>query len=223
MAQQNVYQVKDDDFIEAVTNSSNISQALKKMNLAPRGGNYPSLKNRCLKLGITPPTTKPQRTGDKLIRKNTTEESIKLGCANNFSRAGLLRSVGLISTGANVRWVEKQLTQLKINTDHWTGSAHLRNKTHNWGVKTSLDNILVKNSSYTSSHRLKNRLISEKGWLEKCSICLLTEWCEGKISFHLDHINGISDDNRLENLRLLCPNCHSQTPTYCGRNKGKEL
>jgi len=55
----------------------------------------------------------------------------------------------------------------------------------------------------------------------KCGICGIQEWNGKKLSLHLDHINGINNDHRLENLRFLCPNCHSQTHTYTGRNKGK--
>ena len=53
----------------------------------------------------------------------------------------------------------------------------------------------------------------------KCGICGIQEWNGKKLSLHLDHINGINNDHRLENLRFLCPNCHSQTETYTGRNK----
>ena len=65
---------------------------------------------------------------------------------------------------------------------------------------------------------VRRRLLSE-GILENvCQGCGLTEWCGRPISMHIDHINGKRHDHRLENLRMLCPNCHSQTPTYGGRN-----
>lgn len=51
-----------------------------------------------------------------------------------------------------------------------------------------------------------------------CSECGITEWRGRRLSLHLDHVNGVHNDHRLENLRLLCPNCHSQTETYGGRN-----
>jgi 5-methylcytosine-specific restriction endonuclease McrA len=80
--------------------------------------------------------------------------------------------------------------------------------------------VLVENSTYKREN-LKRRLI-EDGILEyKCSICGINEWNNKKIVLEIDHINGINNDNRIENLRLLCPNCHSQTEHFRGRNKKK--
>lgn len=78
-----------------------------------------------------------------------------------------------------------------------------------------LEDILIENSKYTNSCRLKERLI-KYGYLQnKCYICCITEWNHLPIVLQLDHINGINTDNRIENLRLLCPNCHSQTDNFC--------
>jgi DNA-binding CsgD family transcriptional regulator/5-methylcytosine-specific restriction endonuclease McrA len=65
---------------------------------------------------------------------------------------------------------------------------------------------------------LKNRLISANLKEDRCETCGLTEWHGAPISLHLHHVNGDGRDNRLENLQVLCPNCHSQTPNYGGRN-----
>ena len=65
---------------------------------------------------------------------------------------------------------------------------------------------------------IKRRLL-ELGLLkESCSCCGVAEWLGKPLSIHIDHINGMKDDWRLENLRMLCPNCHSQTATFSGRN-----
>ena len=67
---------------------------------------------------------------------------------------------------------------------------------------------------------LKHKLLREGIFQNTCSACGISEWMNLPIVCELDHINGNRYDHRLENLRILCPNCHSQTSTYCGKNKG---
>ena len=67
--------------------------------------------------------------------------------------------------------------------------------------------------------KLKNRLVKEKLLEYKCVECGIFEWNKKEICLQLDHIDGNSHNHKLENLRLLCPNCHSQTDTWCGKNK----
>lgn len=69
--------------------------------------------------------------------------------------------------------------------------------------------------------QLKNRLILEGYKENRCESCGIEEWNGAPISLELDHISGDRSDNSLQNLRILCPNCHSQTPTYRGRNSNK--
>jgi hypothetical protein len=79
---------------------------------------------------------------------------------------------------------------------------------------------LVENSTYNRTS-LKARLIKNGTLKNVCSNCGISQWNGKEISLHLEHINGINNDNRIENLCLLCPNCHSQTDTYAGKNIGK--
>lgn len=82
-----------------------------------------------------------------------------------------------------------------------------------------LSNILVENSNYNNRSRLKKRLIKAGLLNDKCYRCSMSPiWNNEILTLQLDHINGVNDDHRIENLRLLCPNCHSQTDTFSGRN-----
>lgn len=85
----------------------------------------------------------------------------------------------------------------------------------------SLEDILVENSTFDRKN-LKNKILENNLLSYECHMCKNKgEWLGKTLSLQLDHINGINNDNRIENLRFLCPNCHSQTDTYCGKHKKK--
>lgn len=85
--------------------------------------------------------------------------------------------------------------------------------------KVPLDEILSGNYPDYQTFKLKNRLIAENIKANICEVCGITEWNGISINMQLDHIDGNSHNHSLENLRMICPNCHSQTETYCGKNK----
>jgi len=133
------------------------------------------------------------------------------------SIAEIIRKCEMISSGASYKILKKRLDEEKINYEHINlglGSNKGRNFIRE---KIPIEQILVENSEYNRAN-LKKRLISELNWKEECSACgNLGEWQGKKLSLQLDHINGNSKDNRIDNLRFLCPNCHSQTSTFSGK------
>ena len=85
-------------------------------------------------------------------------------------------------------------------------------------TKIPTNEILEGKHPYYQTFKLKKRLIKEGIKENKCDICEITEWTGKPILIQLDHIDGNSHNHKLENLRMICPNCHSQTETYCGKN-----
>lgn len=209
-----VYQVSDQKFIKAVTSANNIRQALIMMGLNTKGQAYSVFKRRCNQLGLDIPVSLQKKK-----RLSITARQIKFACKKANSRRQALINLNLKEVHSNIRWIDNKIEELKLNINHWTGQGHLKGKTHNWSIKIPLKDILVKNSKYTSSHSLKNRLIKEGLLLYECYVCKIKTWQNKKLSLQLDHINGNCTDHRLKNLRLLCPNCHSQTKTFAGKNK----
>ena len=90
-------------------------------------------------------------------------------------------------------------------------------KKHN-GNKIPIDEILTGKHPHYQTNKLRKRLIKEGIKDEKCEVCGITDWNGMKLSFELDHINGDRTNHKLDNLRIICPNCHSQTHTYRGKN-----
>ena len=91
-----------------------------------------------------------------------------------------------------------------------------------WRIEAKrLEEILVEHSSYISTYHLKERLLKEGVKECKCECCGNTKWMGEPIALELHHVNGVKDDLRIENLQILCPNCHAFTDNYRGRNIGK--
>ena len=153
--------------------------------------------------------------------KTWTDDQLIFAVKSSYSIASVLSQLGLKAAGGNYKTIENAVKRLQLNILHWTGKGHLRGKNHNWSPSTPLSNVLTEESTYTSTFRLKNRLLKDNLLVYECSFCHISSWQGKELALQLDHINGVNNDHRLENLRLLCPNCHSQTSTFAGKNKRK--
>lgn len=130
----------------------------------------------------------------------------------------ILKKLGLAPAGGNYSTIHRRIASLHIDTSHFLGQAHNRGKYH--GPKRPIEDYLS-NRAYMQSDKLKKRLISEGIFEHRCSSCKLTEWLGNPMPLELEHKDGNHRNNYLNNLCLLCPNCHTFTPTYRGKNIGK--
>lgn len=111
--------------------------------------------------------------------------------------------------------VKQRMTDLNLDFSIFKGKNCIYKNT---AAKTVTSEMLFRSNCKHNRNVLRRYIIKNELIPYKCSICGLTTWNNKTISLELDHINGINNDNRLENLRFLCPNCHSQTTTYGSRN-----
>lgn len=138
--------------------------------------------------------------------------------AHCISIRELSRRLGFVqASGGTYQTIKKRIKDLNLSTDHFLGQAFLRGKSHDWTAGMPDEAVFIEHSTYKSNAGLKKKLIRD-GVEEKCAVCGIgPSWQSKPLSLQIDHINGISDDHRKENLRLLCPNCHSQTETWGAR------
>ncbi|HXF00293.1 MAG TPA: hypothetical protein VN458_08090 [Solirubrobacterales bacterium] len=132
-----------------------------------------------------------------------------------------LAFLGYRNAGGNAGTVKKYAARWGISTDHFDPRAVMlealeRSRKNRNGLP--LDEVLVRRSSYSRGH-LKERLFQAGLKKRRCELCSQGERWRGRLmSLILDHINGVPDDNRLQNLRVVCPNCAATFDTHCGRN-----
>ena len=151
-------------------------------------------------------------------KKKWAETELVDAAKKSTSLRQVLMALNLRAAGGNYTHIQRALKELKIDTSHFRGRAWRRGMPKAVIPAKSLEEILVENSTY-QSYKLKRRLFEEGLKQPFCEQC---GWAEksidGRLPLELDHINGVRTDNRLENLRILCPNCHSLQLTHRGRN-----
>ena len=145
-------------------------------------------------------------------------ESLCALIASSETFSSVLRHFELNHQGGNCRTLKKRLIEDGIDFSHIREGRGSTKGIRSGGFEIALVDILVEHSTYTNRWRLKRRLIKAGLLVEQCVTCgQKPVWNNQPLVLVLDHVNGKNSDNRLENLRLLCPNCNSQTETFCGR------
>jgi hypothetical protein len=149
------------------------------------------------------------------------EAAAREAITTSHSWSEALRKLGMRPAGGNWKTLRRYADEVwHIPHDHFDPYASQRGAVRAW--RTPLGDILVTGSNYSRGH-LKDRLYAEGLKQRVCELCGQGElWHGRRMSLILDHINGIGDDHRLENLRIVCPNCAATLSTHCGRNKPHE-
>lgn len=151
--------------------------------------------------------------------RNLSKEQLQNVLSSTGSLGETISKLGLAVCGAHYKSLSNRITEEGLDISHFSTK---RFTLHAQAFTThKLEDMLTENSTFSRGN-IKKRLLRAGVLVYKCSCCGNDgTWQNKKLTLQLDHINGIRDDNRLENLRLLCPNCHSQTHTYAGRSKPK--
>jgi hypothetical protein len=135
-----------------------------------------------------------------------------------------LKKLGLRAAGGNFKTLKNNIEKYKLDVTHFDAANVRKEKLGDYQklfIKKELSECLIENSTYNRC-QLKERLYNEGFKEKKCELCGQDEnWNGGKMSLILDHINGVWNDNRIENLRIVCPNCNATLPTHCGKQKSK--
>ncbi len=149
------------------------------------------------------------------------ENKLRTSVKKSKSIRQVLKLLNLKMAGGNYTQINKYIKEYKINTNHFTGQGWNKGLRGIGKPRIELKDILKKDS-YFQSYKLKKRLFAAKLKPQHCEECGWKQKSkDGRLPLELDHINGNSRDNRIENLRVLCPNCHSLKPTHRGRNRKK--
>lgn len=145
-----------------------------------------------------------------------TEQEARTAVACSFSYSEVLRRLGMRPAGGNHATLRRYVDEVwRIPTDHF--DPHRASRQHAARIPRPLDEVLVEHSTYSRS-TLKQRLFDEGLKDRRCEQCGQGEmWRGRRMALILDHINGVGDDHRLENLQIVCPNCAATLDTHCGK------
>ena len=157
------------------------------------------------------------------MKKRTwTDEQLIEAYNSSRSIRQILIKLGLAPQGGSYKIIATHLNRLELDRNKLKGQGWSKGDKVTCNPAKKIEEILVLGSTYQTS-KLRQRLISENIFDNICVECGVSEIYNYKpITLHLDHIDGNNTHNQINNLRLLCPNCHSQTETYCGKNKNKK-
>lgn len=154
-----------------------------------------------------------------MSKRKWTDEQFVEAVKTSLSYAEVLRKIGLKAAGSNYDTVKRKIKEFNLDTTHMTGQVWNQGERYR-AIKPArpLSEVLVEHSTWINTNNLRLRILKEGVKEHKCECCGNSEWMGQPIALELHHVNGVKDDLRLENLQILCPNCHAFTDNYRGKN-----
>ena len=151
----------------------------------------------------------------KIRKPHYQREAFSKLIAESKSRREVLSKLGLKETGGNYQQIRKYITLYDLDISHFM-TSHDQTANARKNNSYSFEQVFCKNSPIRTS-KLKDKILKYDLLKYECEHCGIIDWQGKKLRLQVDHINGQPTDNRIENLRFLCPNCHSQTDTWCNK------
>ncbi|MEU8703835.1 HNH endonuclease [Streptomyces sp. NPDC048565] len=200
---------------EAASRSHSIREVLEYMGIPPDDGPYGYIRKRLDRLGIdTSHFTSGRRYGSPAMPSHELASAV----AESKSMAGVLKLLGHADNGAARTRLKRSLDTYGLSTAHFTGQGHTRGAAspHRRAVSEILQRM--ESGSARTRTTLLRRALDDLGVPRACTACGIGDTWQGRrLVLEIDHVNGDHLDNRRENLRYLCPSCHSQTKTFSKR------
>jgi len=204
-----------------VARSRSLSDVIRAFGLKPTGGSHRHFNAVIFKAGLD--TSHFGGKTSKRIRDLSRAELADVIRAS-LSVAQVLAHFGLPEKGRPHHDLDRRIRELGLDVSHFRGSGWAKGEssaTHpalarGARVRSLPDDQVFILGSLITGNKLMSRLM-RLGWKYECSVCGIAKWRGLALTLHVDHINGRHYGNRLENLRIVCPNCHAQTPTYGNR------
>ncbi|WP_053848584.1 HNH endonuclease signature motif containing protein [Streptomyces sp. NRRL B-24085] len=202
---------------ETARGARTLSEALGRLGVDPKGWKRRYIHERMKKLGVD--VSHFEREGVKWTR-----EILEPVVARSSSVYEVLRHLGLDPVGGHHTNISGRIKAYGLDTSHFTPVRRTERQRCNQRRRTA-EEILVEETSAHATRvpgsRLK-RAMRELGTEERCALCgIESVWLGEPLPLEVDHIDGDWRNNRIDNLRLLCPNCHSTTDSYRGRGKAR--